>query len=480
MVALRRLRRGRLRPRLRSRSRSGRTGWSASPAWCSGPSRPLLGLIGVSGPVRFVRPLGAEAVSLTTGAFGLLAVGARGGAAAAARVAGRPDARPTTRTRLRELLDRYGDGDSLGYFALRADKSLIWAPSGQAAVAYRVINGVSLAAGDPIGARVGAGRTRSARGSPTCAAHGWTPAVLGLRHARAARRTGSSGLDVIELGDEAILDVGRVLAAGPRRCAACGRRSTGCGGPATPAPSSASATWPPDDAGRGGPGAPTRSGTAPVERGFSMALSRLGDPRDGDCLLVLCRDAAGRLRGLLQFVPWGADGLSLDLMRGDRTADNGLTELMVVSAVEAAPALGRTPDLAELRRAALGLRPGRGARRRTGDADLAPAAAGRVPAVADRVAVPGQRQVPAGLAAAVPVLPDRARPAPHRGRGAQRRGVPAGPARRRPAAAAPVHAGGACMSLTGVPLILVAVLATAVTAAATVLLWSPVRAVADA
>jgi lysyl-tRNA synthetase class 2 len=78
----------------------------------------------------------------------------------------------------------------------------------------------------------------------------------------------------------------------------------------------------------------------PVERGFSMALSRFGDSRDRDCLLVLCRDTAGRLRGLLQFVPWGADGLSLDLMRGDRTADNGLTELMVVSAVEAAPALG--------------------------------------------------------------------------------------------------------------------------------------------
>jgi lysyl-tRNA synthetase class 2 len=77
----------------------------------------------------------------------------------------------------------------------------------------------------------------------------------------------------------------------------------------------------------------------PVERGFSMALSRFGDPRDGDCLLVLCRDAAGRLRGVLQFVPWGTGGLSLDLMRGDRTADNGLTELMVVSAVEAAPAL---------------------------------------------------------------------------------------------------------------------------------------------
>jgi lysyl-tRNA synthetase, class II len=39
-------------------------------------------------------------------------------------------------------------------------------------------------------------------------------------------------------------------------------------------------------------------------------------------------------------VPWGTDGLSLDLMRGDRTAANGLTELMVVTAIQAAPTLG--------------------------------------------------------------------------------------------------------------------------------------------
>jgi lysyl-tRNA synthetase class 2 len=80
--------------------------------------------------------------------------------------------------------------------------------------------------------------------------------------------------------------------------------------------------------------------TGSVERGYSMALSRLGDPADGDCLLVLARDDRGRLRGVLQFVPWGGDGLSLDLMRGDRSAENGLTELMIVTAIEAAAALG--------------------------------------------------------------------------------------------------------------------------------------------
>jgi len=48
----------------------------------------------------------------------------------------------------------------------------------------------------------------------------------------------------------------------------------------------------------------------------------------------------GQLRGVLQFVPWGSNGLSLDLMRGDRTADNGLTELMIVTAIKAGPELG--------------------------------------------------------------------------------------------------------------------------------------------
>jgi lysyl-tRNA synthetase class 2 len=77
-----------------------------------------------------------------------------------------------------------------------------------------------------------------------------------------------------------------------------------------------------------------------VERGFSMALSRFADPADDDCLVVLAWDATGALRGLLQFVPWGRDGLSLDLMRRDPASDNGLVEFMIVSAIRHAPALG--------------------------------------------------------------------------------------------------------------------------------------------
>lgn len=62
------------------------------------------------------------------------------------------------------------------------------------------------------------------------------------------------------------------------------------------------------------------------ERGFSMALGRIGDPGDPDYLLLQCRDRDYQLRAVLGFVPWGRDGLSLDLMARDRQADNGLTE----------------------------------------------------------------------------------------------------------------------------------------------------------
>ena len=76
------------------------------------------------------------------------------------------------------------------------------------------------------------------------------------------------------------------------------------------------------------------------ERGFSMALGRLADPLDGECVLVEAHDADGRLRGFLSFSPWGRNGLSLDLMRRDPTADNGLVELMVASLAERSAQFG--------------------------------------------------------------------------------------------------------------------------------------------
>jgi lysyl-tRNA synthetase class 2 len=296
-----------------------------------------LGLIGVTGPVRFQHPAAAEMVTVSTGAFGLLAF------ACAGVLLLRPPARqvpptPDEQERLRELLARRGDGDSLGYFALRPDKLLHWMPCGKAVVAYRVINGVSLASGDPIGLR-SLWPEAIGRWLADCAEHGWTPAVLGCGTAggQAYQR---AGLRVIEVGDEAILDVatfslhGRAMR-GVRQAVARMRRAGYTCRVARQRDLDAATLA---EAVRCS--AEYRDGK--VERGFSMALSRLGEPADGDCLLVLCHDGDGRLRGLLQFVPWGARDLSLDLMRGDRTAPNGLTELMIVAAAEAAGDLGVT------------------------------------------------------------------------------------------------------------------------------------------
>ncbi len=46
------------------------------------------------------------------------------------------------------------------------------------------------------------------------------------------------------------------------------------------------------------------------------------------------------LRAILHFVPWGCDGLSLDLMRRDRTAQAGLNDFLIVETIKNAHELG--------------------------------------------------------------------------------------------------------------------------------------------
>ncbi|MDR3084199.1 MAG: phosphatidylglycerol lysyltransferase domain-containing protein [Streptomyces sp.] len=228
--------------------------------------------------------------------------------------------------RLRVLLDGHGDRDSLGYFALRREKSVIWSPTGKAAVAYRVVGGVSLASGDPLGdpeAWPGAIEPWLAQAR----AHGWIPAVMGASE-EAGTVYARHGLDALELGDEAIVDVGeftlegramRTVRQAYNRVKRAGytvriRRHADI-----PADEMAFLLRKADD---------WRDGA--TERGFSMALGRLGDPEDGQCVMLECYDAEGELRALLSFVPWGPHGLSLDLMRRDRDSENGLMEFMVI------------------------------------------------------------------------------------------------------------------------------------------------------
>jgi lysyl-tRNA synthetase class 2 len=293
------------------------------------------GMVGLTGPLKFTSPGVAGAVSITTGAMGLLAAGVALVILLRPWVF-RPGLSAEDDRRLRELLVRHGRRDSLGYFALRDDKSVIWSTSGKAAIAYRVVSGVSLASGDPLGdpeAWPGAVTTWL----DECGRHGLTPAVLGCGEL-AGRVYQRHGLDVIELGDEAIVKVedftldGRAMRGVRQAVARVERAGYRCrvARQSDLAPEVIAESVRASEELREGD----------VERGFSMALSRIGDAADPDCVLALARDADGRLRGLLQFVPWGPDGLSLDLMRRDRTSDNGLVEFMVVAVLREAPRLG--------------------------------------------------------------------------------------------------------------------------------------------
>jgi lysyl-tRNA synthetase class 2 len=78
-----------------------------------------------------------------------------------------------------------------------------------------------------------------------------------------------------------------------------------------------------------------------VERGFSMATVTLLDEHMADSLVLVARNSDGVPAGLLHFVRcYGRPAASLGLMRRDRATPNGLTEFMVVGAVEALRARG--------------------------------------------------------------------------------------------------------------------------------------------
>ncbi|MFE1484654.1 phosphatidylglycerol lysyltransferase domain-containing protein [Streptomyces griseus] len=303
----------------------------------------LYGLFGVEGPVDYAgRTTWTVAYSL--GALGLLT------AVTTIYLAFRPE-HPAARlteddeSRLRALLERHGGRDSLGHFALRRDKGVVFSPSGKAAVCYRVVSGVMLAGGDPIG-DVEAWPGAIERFMDEAQAHSWTPAVMGCSETGGQVWTRETGLTALELGDEAVVDVADFSLAGRairnvrqmvKRIERNGyetrvRRARDIGDTELDRIRRAAADWRGTD----------------TERGFSMALGRIGDPADGDCVIATAHlpgsgtedSPHGDLKAVLHFVPWGHDGMSLELMRRDRAADPGMNELLIVASLQAAEKLG--------------------------------------------------------------------------------------------------------------------------------------------
>ena len=85
---------------------------------------------------------------------------------------------PDDETAIRAMIARWGEDDSLAYFATRRDKSVIYSPDGRAAVTYRVELGVCIASGDPIGNPAAWDQAVDAW-LHQAVMYGWTPAVMG-------------------------------------------------------------------------------------------------------------------------------------------------------------------------------------------------------------------------------------------------------------------------------------------------------------
>ena len=259
---------------------------------------------------------------------------------------------PTTTRRAWQIVREHGR-DTLDYFALRDDKRHFISEG--TVVAYTVTRGTAVVSPDPVGpADQRSYAWNSFRGF--AAANGWRVAVLGAATAWLPVYR-SSGMWTMYIGDESIVDVQRFALDGGRNKSLrqAVNRIANAGytvefhDPAHVEPALASELRQLAHTSRQGS----------VERGFSMTLSRLFDPRDQGLLMAVTRDTSGRPAAFCQFVPaTGIDGYSLDLMRRSDTGDkcgtanarpamtggntraargghpNGLTEFTVVRTIE--------------------------------------------------------------------------------------------------------------------------------------------------
>ena len=288
----------------------------------------LRGLVGVSGPIEFTSTTVSHTVDNTLGALGIFTIIL-------------PlwlyfrRVRPITTTtsedleQIKELIKHDTDQDSLGYFATRKDKSVVWTENRKAGIAYRVQGGVMLASGDPFG-EFSLWPDAINEFLKIAREHAWTPGVMGCSDRGGEVWVEHAEMIAIDIGDEAIIKVSEFTLEGRpmanvrqmiNRIARKGYTTT-------------TAKWTDVDS-------ETkirlrklaqewRYGVA--ERGFSMSMDRFGEDEDHNTCITIAY-LGGEIKGLLYFVPWTTDGLSLDRMQRERGTDAGVNELMIADTV---------------------------------------------------------------------------------------------------------------------------------------------------
>ena len=222
--------------------------------------------------------------------------------------------------------------DTLAFFKLREDKSYLFSPDRSAFLGYRVEGGVLLVSGDPVGPAEAFPMLIS-QALEVARIHGLKVGVVGASE-ELAELWRTAGLRSFYIGDEAIVDVQAFSLEGRKirkvRQSVSRLQKAGYTAELTSMcdlhPDTLAAIEGVSDRWRDGD----------PERGFSMALPGLRGAHCAETLVLIARDGEGHVRGFLHFVPtYGRKALSLSFMRRERNTPNGLTEFLVVRAIEA-------------------------------------------------------------------------------------------------------------------------------------------------
>jgi len=244
-------------------------------------------------------------------------------------VAKRSSERKAAEHRARDIVRRHGYG-TLDYFALRDDKQwFFWRDS---LVAYAVYGGMCLVSPDPIGPLTERDQVWAAFRS-FADTHGWGVAIMAAAEEWLPIYR-EAGMRHLYLGDEAVVNVREFSLQGGKMKGlrqACSRIERA---------GYSVETLDPNDVPRERIPALAelldlkRRGEA--ERGFSMMLGRLFDPRDKGLLLTIVTGPDGQPAAMCQFVPSPAiRGWSLDLMRRDPAEHpNGLLDYALCATID--------------------------------------------------------------------------------------------------------------------------------------------------
>ncbi len=239
-----------------------------------------------------------------------------------------PDAE--ARRAARQLVRRYGT-DTLAFFKLRRDKQYLFDPAGNAFLAYRIENGVLLCSGDPIGPPAALPKLVSEavayaeRRGLKLAASGVSEELVPLWR--------QAGLRALYIGDEAIVETGGFSLEGRAirkvRQSVARLEKSGYTTELVDVSHLDERTLCELEA------VTERWLAGAAERGFSMSMDSLRTERGAGGVVLITR-AERRIRGFLHLVPsYGRPAMSLSSMRRDRETPNGLTEFLVVRAIEA-------------------------------------------------------------------------------------------------------------------------------------------------